>query len=354
MSFQGRIEDVAVTDVMQLIRLGGHSGTLSIHAGEEEALIGFERGRLVSAWSPRSLRLGEMLLAAGCHRRPRLAAGAGGARERAASAHHRAGSGPARLPPRRMSSDRWWGKRSNVWSRRCWPGRQAPSTSRSTISTPLVEVSRFSGAPKVDMDTQQVILEVLQAMEEDSTRAACHPPTPIEVLPEGSEPVQEFVQVLTKGSRKKPEADANASANTSAVPEPTETDTAITIKNEVCERPRFQMVSPDVELLAQINHLLAETGDRMSAVGLRDAGASLLGEAAAHRGGGPALPDPRGGHPHRALPGATAGLGHRALRGAGPFARAVPGGRAVHHLGGARNGGRLCAERGTAAQVPFQ
>jgi hypothetical protein len=62
------------------------------------------------------------------------------------------------------------------------------------------------------------------------------------------------------------------------VPEPTDTDTAITIKNEVCEHLRFQIVSPDAKLLAQINHLLAETGDRMSAVGLRDAGASLLGE----------------------------------------------------------------------------
>ena len=65
MSFQGRIEDVAIADVMQLIRLGGHSGTLSIHSAEDEALIGFERGRLVSAWTPRRLRLGEMLVAAG-------------------------------------------------------------------------------------------------------------------------------------------------------------------------------------------------------------------------------------------------------------------------------------------------
>ena len=72
MSFQGRVEDVAIADVMQLIRLGGHSGTLSIHAGEQEGLIGFERGRLVSAWSPRSLRLGEMLLAAGAIDDPTL------------------------------------------------------------------------------------------------------------------------------------------------------------------------------------------------------------------------------------------------------------------------------------------
>jgi hypothetical protein len=277
MSFQGRIEDVAVTDVMQLIRLGGHSGTLSIHAGEEEALIGFEHGRLVSAWSSRSLRLGEMLLAAGILDDPAL--------QRALEA---------------QESER---PRRTIGQVLVRQGATTPDVIRQVVGqeiervvkevlawpagtfdfalddlTPLVEVSRFSGAPKVDMDTQQVILEVLQAMEEDSNRAACHPQTPIEVAPEGSEPVQEFVQVLTKGGRKQPEADANASANTNAVPEPTEADTAITIKNEVCELPRFQMVSPDAELLAQINHLLAETGDRMSAVGLRDAGASLLGE----------------------------------------------------------------------------
>ena len=277
MSFQGRIEDVAVTDVMQLIRLGGHSGTLSIHAGEEEALIGFERGRLVSAWSSRSLRLGEMLLAAGMLDDPAL--------QRALEA---------------QESER---PRRTIGQVLVRQGSATPDVIRQVVGqeiervvkevlawpagtfdfalddlTPLVEVSRFSGAPRVDMDTQQVILEVLQAMEEDSNRAACHPQTPIEVAPEGSEPVQEFVQVLTKGGRKQPEADANASANTNAVPEPTEADTAITIKNEVCELPRFQMVSPDAELLAQINHLLAETGDRMSAVGLRDAGASLLGE----------------------------------------------------------------------------
>ena len=271
MSFQGRIEDVAVTDVMQLIRLGGHSGTLSIQAGEEEALIGFERGRLVSAWSSRSLRLGEMLLAAGMLDDPAL--------QRALEA---------------QESER---PRRTIGQVLVRQGSATPDVIRQVVGqeiervvkevlawpagtfdfalddlTPLVEVSRFSGAPKVDLDTQQVILEVLQGMEEDSNRAACHPPTPIEVAPEGLEPVQEFVQVLTKGGRRQPEVEA------AAVPEPADTDTAITTKNEVPERPRFQIVSPDAELLAQINHMLAETGDRMSAVGLRDAGTSLLGE----------------------------------------------------------------------------
>jgi hypothetical protein len=271
MSFQGRIEDVAVTDVMQLIRLGGHSGTLTIRAGEEEALIGFERGRLVSAWSSRSLRLGELLLAAGVLDDPAL--------QRALDAQE------SERPRRTIGQVLVRQGATSPDMIRQVVGQEIERVVKEVLAwpvgtfdfalddlTPLVEVSRFSGAPKVDMDTQQVILEVLQTMEEDSNRAACQPPTPTEVAPEDSEPVEEFVQVLTKGGRKRPDGEA------SAVPEPTETDTAITIKNEVLEHPRFQVVSPDTALLAQINHLLAETGDRMTAVGLRDAGASLLGE----------------------------------------------------------------------------
>ena len=65
MSFQGMIEDAAVADVMQLIRIGGHSGSLTVNNGQEEGIIGFERGRIVSAWNPGTLRVGELLVAAG-------------------------------------------------------------------------------------------------------------------------------------------------------------------------------------------------------------------------------------------------------------------------------------------------
>jgi hypothetical protein len=272
MSFQGRVEDVAIADVMQLIRLGGHSGTLSIHAGEQEGLIGFERGRLVSAWSPRSLRLGEMLLAAGAIDDPTL--------QRALEAQETE-------RPRRAIGQ--------ILVRQ---GATTPEVIRQVIGqeiervvkevmawpmgtfdfalddlTPLVEVSRFSGAPKVDLDTQQVLMEVLQAMEEESARVASAPSTPTEVAPEGSEAVEEFVQVVTKSGRKP------SAGKTTPAPETPISDTAITARHEAPDRPRFQLVSPDADLLERINRILAETGDRMSAVGLRDAGTSLLGEA---------------------------------------------------------------------------
>ena len=272
MSFQGRVEDVAIADVMQLIRLGGHSGTLSIHAGEQEGLIGFERGRLVSAWSPRSLRLGEMLLAAGAIDDPTL--------QRALEAQE------TERPRRAIGQILVRQGATTPEVIRQVIGQEIERVVKEVLAwpmgtfdfalddlTPLVEVSRFSGAPKVDLDTQQVLMEVLQAMEEESTRVASAPPTPTEVAPEGSEAVEEFVQVVTKSGRK-----PNA-AKTTPAPESTISDTAITARHEAPDRPRFQLVSPDADLLERINRILAETGDRISAVGLRDAGTSLLGEA---------------------------------------------------------------------------
>jgi hypothetical protein len=273
MSFQGRIEDVAIADVMQLIRLGGHSGSLSIHAGEEEALIGFERGRLVSGWSSRSLRLGELLLAAEVLDETTL--------QRALEAQE------VERPRRAIGQILVRQGATTPEVIRQVIGREIERVVKEVLAwptgtfdfalddlTPVVEVSRFSGAPKVDLDTQQVLLEVLQAMEEESARAACQPPTPTEVAPEGSEAVvEEFVHVTTRSGCKPLDGAPRET------PESVVSDTAITAKLEVPDRPRFQLVSPDVELLARINQLMAETGDHMSAVGLRDAGASLLGEA---------------------------------------------------------------------------
>jgi len=271
MSFQGRIEDVAIADVMQLIRLGGHSGTLSIRAGEEEALIGFERGRLVSAWSSRSLRLGELLLSAEAIDENAL--------QRALQTqederpHRPIGQILVRLGATTAEIIREVIGREIervIHEVLAWP--TGDFNFAIDDLTPVVEVSRFSGAPKVDLDTQQVLLEVLQTMEEEAERASVQPPAPTDVASDGQEAVQEFVQVLTKSGRKRTESELPAA------PEPVSADNTATAENETSARPRLQLVSPDAELLSQINLLLGETDDHMSAVALRDAGASLLGE----------------------------------------------------------------------------
>jgi Domain of unknown function (DUF4388) len=65
MSLSGRLEDVAAADVMQFVHLGRRTGTLSLTRGDEKAEVNFHRGAIVGAWSPRSKKLGELLLERG-------------------------------------------------------------------------------------------------------------------------------------------------------------------------------------------------------------------------------------------------------------------------------------------------
>lgn len=65
MSLNGKLEDVSLTDVMQFIHLGRRTGTLTVRREDEEAEIGFHRGQIVSASSPKTQRLGELLVARG-------------------------------------------------------------------------------------------------------------------------------------------------------------------------------------------------------------------------------------------------------------------------------------------------
>lgn len=63
MSLNGKLEDVSLADVMQFVHLGRRTGTLSLSRGSQEAEIGFHRGQIVSAWAPGSKRLGDLLVA---------------------------------------------------------------------------------------------------------------------------------------------------------------------------------------------------------------------------------------------------------------------------------------------------
>ncbi len=62
MAISGNLEDVSVADVMQFIHLGRRTGALILRREDEQAMIGFHRGKLVSAGSPRTPKLGELLI----------------------------------------------------------------------------------------------------------------------------------------------------------------------------------------------------------------------------------------------------------------------------------------------------
>ncbi|MEM9292522.1 MAG: DUF4388 domain-containing protein [Acidobacteriota bacterium] len=65
MSISGSLEDVSVADVMQFIHLGRRTGTLLLDRGKDSAMIGFHKGRLVSARAPSTPKLGDLLVDSG-------------------------------------------------------------------------------------------------------------------------------------------------------------------------------------------------------------------------------------------------------------------------------------------------
>ncbi len=63
MSINGVLEDLPLADVLQFIHLGRRTGTLYMWQGEtQRAEIGFHDGRIISAWTPRQSRLGDLLV----------------------------------------------------------------------------------------------------------------------------------------------------------------------------------------------------------------------------------------------------------------------------------------------------
>jgi hypothetical protein len=65
MAISGNLEDVSVADVMQFIHLGRRTGTLMLRRDDDRGTIGFHRGKLVSAGSPGTPRLGTLLIREG-------------------------------------------------------------------------------------------------------------------------------------------------------------------------------------------------------------------------------------------------------------------------------------------------
>jgi hypothetical protein len=273
------IEDVAVADVMQLIRLGGHSGTLTINDGNEEGFVGFERGRIVSAWNPRSRRLGELLVAAGAVDEETLLRG--------------------------LEAQNTERPRRNIGQVLVRMGGTTPEAIRDVMAaeiervvgeilawksgtfdfaiddlTPMVEVTQFTGAPKVDLDTQTVLMEALRRADDSrrsrETMAVRAESEPAAAMADSnssaldlseSDSAHELEALDLRATKERPCVGSDESAAHEPASEPEN------------DRPRYQLVSPDTELLARVGELLAASGDRIATVSLRDAGTSLLGES---------------------------------------------------------------------------
>ncbi len=65
MSISGNLEDVSGSDVMQFIHLGRRTGTLVLQQGKKRAMVGFYRGKLISARRDEQPLVGDLLVRRG-------------------------------------------------------------------------------------------------------------------------------------------------------------------------------------------------------------------------------------------------------------------------------------------------
>ncbi len=72
MSISGNLEDVSVAEVLQFVHIGRRTGTLAIRSPQGRGEVGFHRGRIINAWSPKAKKLGDLLLSQGLLERRQL------------------------------------------------------------------------------------------------------------------------------------------------------------------------------------------------------------------------------------------------------------------------------------------
>ena len=167
MSLKGNLEDVSVVDVIQFIYIGGRTGTLGFRTNDVEARLGFQRGRITNAWRTGAPRLGELLVAGNA------LDDAGLARALAAQEEERPrrSIGQVLISMGLVPQE----KMHEVLARHFGLlVQEIVALQRGTFEFvlddvwPVEDLAAFPGdvAAKVELDTQMILLEALNALDE--------------------------------------------------------------------------------------------------------------------------------------------------------------------------------------------
>jgi hypothetical protein len=321
--------------VIQFIHIGKRTGRLNLRSGQNEAFVGFQRGRITNAWRTGAPRLGELLVAAQAIDQASLEAALLAQeqeRPRRSIGQVLIGRGAVSDETVRVVLGRHFG----------WLVQDLVTWSHGSFEFaldevwPLEDLAAFPGdvAPKVEIDTQTILLEALSFLD-DLKRSGERPALPAEDAPgEGASvavSVTPVPELAAPGSHLTPTPDLRPGAAPIAL-------------------PRVQLVTGDPELPDRLRQALRAENLRVVAVPAREAGSMLPGEPAAAGGGGhprappwTSRPSAPSTGPGRAPPG---GL----LRPRGGARRGVRRGRRRRGPRRAGRAGRLRGER--AARPP--
>ncbi|MDH3253879.1 MAG: DUF4388 domain-containing protein [Acidobacteriota bacterium] len=280
MSISGNLLDVSVADVMQFIHLGGRTGTLIIEIGGKKAEVGFHRGRIISAMAPTSKRLGDLLLEAGVISRATL--------EEALAQQQ------AEMP--RMSLGKILVSMGAVSRERLREvvAEQIEHTVYDLVTwnegqfefamdelRPIDDIAVYPGdiLPDINLNTQIVVLEALRIFDEKNRdrlegRSGSASEAESKGVPSSAAETRESLETQA-------ELEGELALRTLVdseggdVEHPDAGDAADDTPSEV----RFQVVSPDFELLALLKTLAGGEVGEVVGVRLWDAGLTLPGES---------------------------------------------------------------------------
>ncbi len=282
MSLNGKLEDVSLADVMQFVHLGRRTGTLSLTRGTQEAEIGFHRGQIVSAWAPGSQRLGDLLVA----KRLLTAAQLREMLRLQASEQPRRSLGQVLVASgtlvfediRKVIQEQI---EQSIYELVTWISGSFEFALDEL--KPIDDIAMYPGdvIPKLDLNTQMVLLEATRILDEKNRAAAEGQPDAgiagVEASP-AAEPRPSPGLDETDGQRRLGESQAlsHVAETLDDLEIPLEEEDE-SILPEAAHR-RLQIVSPDRQLATEMAGIIRPEIAVVVRVPLREAGTRLPGE----------------------------------------------------------------------------
>lgn len=281
MSISGNLLDVSVADVMQFVHLGGRTGTLVMKAGAKQAEIGFHRGRIISAWTPSSKRLGDLLVGSGVISRDVLDE----ALERQQRQVPRASLGMILVTTGAVTKDALRDAIADqiehtIYDLVTW--RSGEFEFALDELRPVDDIAVYPGdiLPDINLNTQIVVLEALRIFDERNRDSALLANG--EAQSEGASPESQQAD----GSLDRPVASEHLEAEEALETLAIETSAILgshiegwTEEEEDEGKTRFQVVSEDRDLTESLRAGSSEENLTIAEVKLWDAGLTLPGES---------------------------------------------------------------------------
>ncbi|MEM1177703.1 MAG: DUF4388 domain-containing protein [Acidobacteriota bacterium] len=288
MSLNGKLEDVSLADVMQFVHLGRRTGTLSLSRGSEEAEIGFHRGQIVNAWGQGSVRLSDLLVhkelvaPAAMHQ---LLQQQAGEQPRRSLGQILVTSGTLEFETIRQAIEEQI--EETIYQLVTW------STGSFEFALdelkPIEDIAMYPGdvIPKLDLNTQMVLLEASRIMDEARKHEAeGGDPSTLPSIRQRQRPVVEEPHPMAPATEELYDrgtlGEEMALDSVSEVIEGIDLDLALDqsaqdLLPEAANR-RLQIVSPDRRLADELEKIIQPEIAQVVRVPLREAGTRLPGE----------------------------------------------------------------------------